>query len=96
MAELRGSLQEERRLGLSFGAIAGLGGAGVGPASSVGRIPAGTVGVVGSFGIAIIGAVDRASLGIAAGRDHLLNSDAARWSHEGAPWIGFAFGLNLN
>jgi hypothetical protein len=88
--------REERHLGLSFGAIGGLGGANVGPASSTGRIAADYVGVVGSYGIAVIGAVDRASLGIAMGRDHLLNSDARLWSHEGAPWIGFAFGLNLN
>lgn len=88
--------REERHLGLSFGAIGGMGGASVGPASSGARIGSEYVGVVGSYGVAVIGAVDRASLGIAVGRDHLLNSDARHWVHDGALWLGFAFGLNLN
>lgn len=88
--------REERHLGLSFGAIGGMGGASVGPGSSGGRIGVDYVGVVGSYGVAVIGAVDRASLGITVGRDHLLNSDARHWVHDGALWLGFAFGLNLN
>ena len=35
-------------------------------------------------------------LGFAVGADRLLDRNADRWIHEGKPWLGLVFGLNLN
>jgi hypothetical protein len=88
--------REERHWGLSGGLLGGLGGAGINATTTAGQVGQEYTGVVGSYGPALIGALDRATLGFAVGRDHLLNSHARAWSFEAQPWLGFVFGINLN
>jgi hypothetical protein len=53
-------------------------------------------GVVWSKGIAGIIGIDNFTIGLALGWDHLLDKNKNYWIYQGKPWLGLAFGLNLN
>ena len=53
-------------------------------------------GVVVLTGVAMIVGVENLTLGLAVGTDRLLDRNHRRWVYAGKPWVGFAFGLNLN
>lgn len=86
----------ERHQGISGGLLIGLGGAPINPWVTDYRVAAEYTGVVLGYGGAVIVAVDRTSVGVALGWDHLLDRNAALWSYEGHAWLGLVFGLNLN
>lgn len=49
---------------------------------------------INGFG-AILG-IDRASVGLTLGWDHLLDSNKDYWIYQGEPWIGIAITLHIN
>lgn len=85
-----------RHMGLSAGLFAGLGGTAMNPWVTRQAVAAEYTGVVLSSGISLIAAVGNTTLGFAVGADRLLDRNADRWIHEGKPWLGLVFGLNLN
>lgn len=86
----------ESHQGISGGVLVGLGGAPINPWVTDYRVDQEYTGVVLGYGLACIGAVDRTSVGVALGWDHLLDANADIWLYEGRPWLGLMFGLNLN
>jgi hypothetical protein len=53
-------------------------------------------GVVNLAGINLIAGVEKISLGLAVGVDHLMDRNRKYWLNNGKPWIGLSFGVNLN
>ncbi|MDX5480835.1 MAG: hypothetical protein LPK07_04055, partial [Hymenobacteraceae bacterium] len=53
-------------------------------------------GMVWLNGIAGIVGVNNITLGLAVGLDHLFDRNRHDWIYQHKPWIGLAFGLNLN
>ena len=53
-------------------------------------------GVVWSKGVAGIIAINNFTIGLAIGFDDLLDNNKKYWIYQAKPWVGFAFGLNLN
>ena len=82
--------------GFSFGGFTGLGGTAVNPTVTENNIDREYDGVVWMKGVAAIIGINNITIGIALGWDTLLDTDHRYWIYQGKPWIGFAFGLNLN
>ena len=53
-------------------------------------------GVVNLSGINIIAGIEKFSLGLAIGVDHLLDKNRRFWLNNGKTWVGLSFGVNLN
>ena len=53
-------------------------------------------GLVSSKGLAGIIGINNFTIGLALGYDNLLDANKKKWIYQGKPWIGLAFGLNLN
>jgi hypothetical protein len=83
-------------LGFSFGGFSGLGGTAMNPWVTNNQIAIEYDGVVWSKGIVGIMGFNNFTAGLAAGWDQLLDGNKKFWIYQGKPWIGFAFGLNLN
>ena len=53
-------------------------------------------GVVWSKGLAGILAIDNFTIGLGLGWDYLTDANKKYWIYQNMPWLGLAFGLNLN
>lgn len=53
-------------------------------------------GVVWNKGLAGILAINNFTVGLSLGIDNLLDKNKKVWIYESKPWVGIAFGLNLN
>ena len=53
-------------------------------------------GAVNLLGINAVLGVEKLSLGLAVGVDHLLDKNRKHWVNQAKPWVGISFGLNLN
>jgi hypothetical protein len=53
-------------------------------------------GAVNLLGINAVLGVEKLSLGLAVGTDHLLDKNRKHWVNQSKPWVGISFGLNLN
>ncbi|WP_165940196.1 MULTISPECIES: hypothetical protein [Dyadobacter] len=53
-------------------------------------------GLVWGKGIAGIIGINNFTIGLAIGFDNLLDKNKQVWIYQGKPWLGLAFGLNLN
>ena len=53
-------------------------------------------GVVNLSGINIIAGIEKFSLGLAVGVDHLLDQNRKYWLNNGKTWVGLSFGVKLN
>ena len=82
--------------GFSAGGFVGLGSAPITAVVVGGSGVADYEGVVLLTGAAMIVGVENLTLGLAVGTDRLLDRNHSRWTYAGQPWVGFAFGLNLN
>ncbi|HSC53637.1 MAG TPA: hypothetical protein VLC98_08460 [Phnomibacter sp.] len=85
-----------RHLGLSAGVFAGLGNTFVSPTTTNNRQQSEYDGIVFQKGLAFIFGLDRVTFGFTLGFDNLLNHDKDIWIYHQKPWLGIAFGLNLN
>ena len=82
--------------GFSFGLFTGLGGTSMNPWVTNNQIVTEYDGVVWSKGVAGIIAINNFTIGLAIGFDDLLDNNKKYWIYQAKPWVGFAFGLNLN
>lgn len=82
--------------GFSLGLFSGLGGTAMNPWVTENNIAVEYDGVVWAKGVAGIIAIDNFTIGLAAGWDNLLDKNKAFWIYQNKPWLGLAFGLNLN
>ncbi|MGL6268762.1 MAG: hypothetical protein ACRC2O_12600 [Chitinophagaceae bacterium] len=53
-------------------------------------------GIVWSKGLAGILAINNFTVGLALGFDYLVDKNRSIWIYQNKPWLGLAFGLNLN
>lgn len=93
---LNGYERQTKHYGISIGAFWGLGGTAMNPWVTENQITQEYDGVVWSKGIAGIIGIDNFTIGLALGWDHLLDKNKNYWIYQGKPWLGLAFGLNLN
>lgn len=82
--------------GFSFGAFAGFGSATMNPSVTKNLINIEYDGVAFTKGIAAIVGVGSLSIGVTLGFDNMMDVNHGYWIYENKPWIGLAFGLNLN
>ena len=82
--------------GYSLGLFTGMGNTQMSPTNTNNILSQEYDGIVWSKGIAGIVGINKFTLGFAVGFDNLLNKDRNIWIYEGKPWLGLAFGLNLN
>lgn len=93
---LNRSLRNITHYGFSFGVFNGLGSTAMTPTNTFNAISQEYDGVVWNKGMAGILAVNNFTLGISLGIDNLLDKNKKVWIYESKPWVGIAFGLNLN
>ncbi|MES2776344.1 MAG: hypothetical protein V4722_19365 [Bacteroidota bacterium] len=82
--------------GFSFGFFTGLGGTAMNPWVTENQVSSEYDGVAWSKGIAAIIGINNFTIGLSLGWDHLLDQNKKHWIYQGKPWLGLAFGLNLN
>ena len=83
-------------IGFSVGVFTGLGNTFISPTTTHNNLQHEYDGIVWSKGFAGIVAVNNFTLGIALGFDNLLDNNKNIWIYQSKPWLGLAFGLNLN
>lgn len=88
--------QNINHFGFSFGAFAGLGNTFMSPTNTNYILQQEYDGIVWCKGVAGILAVNNFTIGLSLGLDHLLDKNQAIWIYQNKPWLGLAFGLNLN
>ncbi len=82
--------------GLSFGVFTGLGGTAINSFVTNGVVGYEYDGVSWSKGVGAIIGINNFTLGLALGFDHLMDDNRDFWIYQNKPWLGLAFGLNLN
>jgi hypothetical protein len=82
--------------GYSLGLFSGIGATTVNEAVTAGRVGYEYEGVVLLNGLAGIVGINNFTFGLALGFDHLLDKYRHDWVYQRKPWLGLAFGLNLN
>lgn len=82
--------------GFSLGAFTGFGNTFMSPTNTNYILQQEYDGIVWSKGIAGIFALNSFTIGLAFGFDNLLDKNHKIWIYEKKPWVGLAFGLNLN
>jgi hypothetical protein len=82
--------------GFSVGLFGGLGNSAITPTTTNNYLTIEYDGVAFTKGVAGIIAVNNFTVGLAVGFDNLLDSNGKHWIYESQPWVGLAFGLNLN
>lgn len=88
--------QNINHFGFSFGAFTGLGNTFMSPTNTNYILQQEYDGIVWCKGVAGILAVNNFTIGLSLGLDHLLDNNRAIWIYQNKPWLGLAFGLNLN
>lgn len=92
-------LISERRIthfGYSAGFFTGIGNTFMSPTNTNDILSQEYDAIAWSKGIAGILAINNFTLGLSIGFDNLLDKNRKFWIYESKPWIGLAFGLNLN
>lgn len=82
--------------GFSMGVFAGVGSAFINEGFTNGTIAYEYDAFVVNGGVAGIVGVNNFTLGLAIGIDHLMDQNREEWIYQHQPWVGLAFGLNLN
>lgn len=85
-----------RHFGFSGGLFTGIGATAMNPWVTSNAIDIEYDGVAWSKGLAGIVAIDRFTVGLTLGWDYLLDKNRKVWLYQNKPWVGLAFGLNLN
>ncbi|MFD2519919.1 hypothetical protein [Emticicia soli] len=93
---LNRSVRSLTHYGFSWGIFNGLGSTDMNSTNTFNRVSQEYDGVVWNKGIAGILAINNFTLGISVGIDNLLDKNKKVWIYESKPWLGIAFGLNLN
>ena len=82
--------------GFSIGAFSGLGNTLMSSTNTKNILQQEYDGIVWSKGLAGILALNSSTIGLSFGFDNLLDKNKNIWIYESKPWLGLAFGLNLN
>jgi hypothetical protein len=82
--------------GISYGLFTGFGSSAMNPSVTNNRISTEYDGLVWGKGVAGIIGINNFTIGLAVGFDNLLDKNKKVWIYQGKPWLGLAFGLNLN
>lgn len=82
--------------GYSYGVFAGLGSTYITPSITRQLTDKEYDGLVAMAGLSGNVAINRFTLGLALGFDHLLDTNRSIWIYRGKPWLGLTVGLNLN
>lgn len=82
--------------GYSLGLFSGIGATTVNEVVTGGTVGYEYEGVVLLNGVAGIIGINNFTVGLALGFDHLLDKNRQDWVYQRKPWLGLAFGLNLN
>jgi hypothetical protein len=82
--------------GYSFGVFTGIGTARIDEYVTDNGINIQYDGAINLSGVNIVVGVEKLSIGLAVGIDHLLDRNRKYWINEAEPWVGLSFGLNLN
>jgi hypothetical protein len=82
--------------GFSLGAFAGLGNTFMSPTNTNNLLQKEYDGILWSRGLAGFLAINNFTVGLALGFDRLLDKNHTIWIYQNKPWLGLAFGLNLN
>jgi len=90
------SQQIVNHFGVSIGFFSGIGGTFISPTTTNFMLDQEYDGVVWCNGIAAFIGINRFTIGLAAGIDHLTDSNRSIWIYQDKPWLGLAFGVNLN
>jgi hypothetical protein len=85
-----------RHFGTSIGGFAGISSEPVNPWVTRDIVQIEYDGVVFSTGLAWIAGINNLTAGIAIGFDFLQDPNRQHWVYQGKPWLGLAFGINLN
>jgi hypothetical protein len=88
--------RQTQHYGISYGLFTGFGGTSMNPWVTNNQISSEYDGVVWSKGIAGIVGINNFTIGLALGFDNLLDKNKKLWIYQRKPWLGLAFGLNLN
>jgi len=88
--------RQTHHYGISYGFFTGLGGTAMNQFVTQNQISSEYDGVVWSKGLAGIIGVNNFTIGLALGFDNLLDKNKKFWIYQHKPWLGLAFGLNLN
>ncbi len=82
--------------GFSFGVFSGIGGSAINPWVTNNVVGYEYDGVVWAKGIGAFIGINNFNIGLAVGFDDLLDENKDFWIYQQKPWLGLAFGLNLN
>lgn len=93
---LKKSVRQINHYGLSIGVFTGLGSTAMTPTTTNGAIAIEYDGLIWNKGVAGIIAVNNFTVGLSVGFDDLMDSNKKYWTYQTKPWLGLAFGLNLN
>jgi hypothetical protein len=85
-----------KHYGISFGLFTGFGPTAMNASVTNMKLSSEYDGIAWSKGAAAIMAINKVTLGLAAGFDNLVGPHGNIWIYENQPWLGLAFGLNLN
>lgn len=90
------SLRNTNHYGFSCGVFTGLGNAAMNATTTSNYLSSEYDAILWTKGIAGIFAINNFTVGLSLGFDNLLDNNRAHWIYEIKPWLGLAFGLNLN
>lgn len=88
--------REINHFGLGVGFFTGLGAATLNASTTNNGIQTEYDGIVWQNGVAGIFAVNKLTLGVSLGFDHLFDANKEVWLYQNKPWFGVMIGLNLN
>ncbi len=85
-----------RHFGSSLGGFAGLSSEPINPWVTNEKVEIEYDAAVFSTGVSWIVGINNLSAGLSLGFDYLLDPNRKYWIYQGKPWLGVAFGINLN
>lgn len=93
---LKMNTRKTNHFGYSLGFFTGFGNTFMSPTNTNAVLQQEYDGIVWGKGIAGIIGINHFTIGLTLGFDNLLDKNKSIWIYESRPWLGLAFGLNLN
>lgn len=93
---LKTAVRHIDHFGYSLGFFTGFGNTSISPTNTNNILQQEYDGVIWSKGVAGIIGINNFTIGLTVGFDNLLDKNKNSWIYENKPWVGLAFGLNLN
>lgn len=93
---LKANIRKTNHFGYSLGFFTGFGNTFMSPTNTNTVLQQEYDGIVWSKGVAGIIGINNFNIGLTFGFDNILDKNKSIWIYENRPWLGLAFGLNLN